>query len=96
MNTGGLNVNHGALDNASQNLIAAARSIEARLNTLEDELRPLRSDWTGSAKIAYDSAKKKWDSAISEMILLLSDTGSMVQTSNDEYRAADQRGANRF
>ena len=96
MSFDGIRVDHGALDQAAADLKATARQIESRLNELEDELRPLASDWTGSAKESYRQAKNTWDTAMSEMIQLLEQVGIAVSTSNSEYKAADNRGAGRF
>lgn len=92
----GMNVDHGALDTAAGDLIKAARDIEGRLDTLESELKPLQEQWTGQAKESYRQAKTTWDRAIAEMILLLSEVGGAVTTSNEEYKSADKRGAGRF
>jgi len=92
----GINVQHGKLDAGSADVMTAARDIESRLNQLEDELKPLASDWTGAAKAAYDDAKAKWDQAISDMIVILQQASQNIATSNEEYKAADARGANRF
>ena len=67
-----------------------------RMNQLESELNPLKADWNGNAKMAYDQAKAKWDQAMSEMTLLLQQASQGVDSSNAEYKAADARGANRF
>jgi len=96
MSFDGIRVDHGALDQASTDLRAAATKIDSRLNQLEDELKPLRSDWTGHAQQAYHAAKATWDQAIQEMIVLLNDVSTAVSTSNTEYKAADSRGAGRF
>lgn len=92
----GINVQHGKLDAGSADVMAAANDIKDRLNTLEDELKPLASDWTGAAKQSYEEAKATWDKAIEDMIQLLRTASSNVSTSNDEYKAADARGAGRF
>jgi early secretory antigenic target protein ESAT-6 len=96
MSFDGIKVEHGRLDQGSADVMAAAKDIEARLNTLEDELKPLASDWTGAAKEAYADAKATWDKAIADMITLLNQAGTNVDTSNQEYKAADARGAGRF
>ncbi|EON25670.1 MULTISPECIES: WXG100 family type VII secretion target [Nocardioides] len=96
MSFDGIKVEHGKLDTGAADVIAAAKDIEARLNTLEDELKPLASDWTGAAKEAYREAKATWDKAITDMIILLNQAGQNVDTSNQEYKAADARGAGRF
>jgi 6 kDa early secretory antigenic target len=96
MSFDGLRVNHAGLDTAAQDLHATVREIDDRLNRLESELAPLRSDWVGSAQQAYAAAKSTWDAAILEMKDLLDHTSQMVQQSNAEYMAADRRGAAAF
>ena len=96
MNLDGLRVNHAGLDVAADDLRRTVNDVDACLNRLEQELSPLRSDWTGNAQQAYVAAKARWDRAITEMRDLLDETGRTVQQSNAEYQAADQRGAAAF
>ena len=96
MSLDGLRVNHAGLDTAAQDLSRAVQQIDDRLNRLESELAPLRSDWTGNAQQAYTTAKAKWDAAMQEMKTLLADTSATVTQSNQEYMAADKRGAASF
>lgn len=96
MTLDGLRVNHGGLELASQDLQRAVREIDDRLNRLEGELEGLRSSWTGQAQEAYTRAKLTWDNAIQEMVQILQHTGRTVAMSNDDYRAADRRGAAAF
>ena len=96
MSLDGLRVNHAGLDQAATDLGTTVKNIDDRLNRLESELAPLRSDWTGNAQQAYVVAKTKWDTAMQEMKTLLADTSTAVVNSNAEYRAADARGAASF
>lgn len=96
MTLDGLRVNHAGLDTVADDLGQAVRRIDERLERLESELAPLRSDWTGSAQQAYTAAKSTWDRAMHEMRGLIHDTSATVVQSNVEYRAADQRGAAAF
>ena len=96
MSLDGLRVNHAGLDTAAEDLGRAVKAIDDRLNRLESELAPLRSDWTGNAQQAYVVAKTKWDTAMQEMKTLLAETSATVTQSNQEYMAADQRGAASF
>jgi early secretory antigenic target protein ESAT-6 len=96
MNIDGLRVNHAGLDQAAEDLYSAVKKIDDRMNRLESELAPLRSDWSGQAQQAYTTAKAKWDWALQEMRDLLDDTSKTVYQSNAEYRAADMRGAQSF
>lgn len=92
----GLRVNHAGLDQAADDLYGAVKKIDDRMDRLESELAPLRSDWSGQAQSAYITAKAKWDAALQDMRNLLDDTSKTVTQSNAEYRAADMRGANSF
>ncbi len=96
MSLDGLRVNHAGLDTAAQDLYTAVKDIDDRMNRLENELAPLKSDWTGNAQASYHSAKAKWDAAIQEMRDLRAQTSQSVNQSNAEYKAADQRGAAAF
>ena len=96
MSLDGLRVNHAGLDTVADDLGQAVKRIDDRLNRLESELAPLRSDWTGSAQQAYTTAKAKWDNAMQEMKGLLQETSSTVAQANAENRAAAQRGAAPF
>jgi early secretory antigenic target protein ESAT-6 len=96
MSLDGLRVNHAGLDQAATDLGTTVKHIDDRLNRLESELAPLRSDWTGNAQQSYQVAKTKWDTAMQEMRDLLQETSNTVHQSNADYRAADQRGAASF
>jgi 6 kDa early secretory antigenic target len=96
MSFDGLRVHHAGLDTAAQDLHGTVQAIADRLDRLESELAPLRSDWVGNAQQAYVAAKARWDAAISEMKDLLDQTSRHVQASNAEYIAADRRGAASF
>ena len=96
MSLDGLRVNHAGLDTAADDLRRTVNAIDDRLSRLEQELAPLRSDWSGNAQRAYLGARARWDRAIREMRDLLDETGRAVLQSNAEYKAADQRGAASF
>ena len=96
MTLDGLRVNHAGLDTAAEDLATTVKRIDDRLNRLESELAPLRSDWSGNAQQAYIVAKSKWDTAMNEMKDLLAQTSATVHQSNADYKAADARGAASF
>lgn len=96
MNLDGIRVKHSALDAAATDMYETVKSIDERMNRLEAELEPLRNDWHGQAQEAYRIAKAKWDWAIQEMRDLLDESRNTVYQSNQEYMAADRRGAAQF
>ena len=96
MSFDGIRVQHSKLEQGAADVMQSAKDIETRLNVLEGDLNPLKSDWHGAAKLAYDDAKKKWDQAMTDMITLLTQAGQGVDTSNAEYKSADNRGSGRF
>lgn len=92
----GLRVQHAALDQAAADMLRTVKDIDDRMNRLESELEPLRSEWAGNAQQAYVHAKATWDRAINEMRDLLDEAHRTVYRSNAEYQAVDRRGAARF
>lgn len=95
-NLDGIRVNHAALDQASADMHKTVQDIDERLNRLERELEPLRSQWGGEAQAAYTQAKAQWDAAILDMRNLLDESEQTVFRSNQDYMAADKRGASMF
>lgn len=92
----GLVVHHGGMDEMAQHLHAAVNAIDHRMNDLDKDLAPLRGEWSGQAQRAYHAAKTQWDAAIQQMRGLLDETAATVTQSNEEYQAADLRGARQF
>lgn len=92
----GIRVHHATLDRAVVDMQQTVREIDERLDRLERELAPLRSDWHGRAQEAYHQAKAIWDDAIRQMRELLDESRATVFQSNAEYQAADHRGAAQF
>lgn len=92
----GLRVDHAGLAAASDDLRAGVLALRSRLDRLEADLGPLRSEWSGQAQQAYHQAKSRWDAALEGMTLLLDDTSRAVQQADADYRAADARGAAAF
>ncbi|WP_167736102.1 WXG100 family type VII secretion target [Nocardioides sp. 503] len=96
MSMDGIKVNHGAVDQAAADMYQKVKDIDDRMNRLESELEPLRSQWVGQAQSQYTVSKAKWDNAIQEMRDLLDKSSQTVYQSNAEYQAADKRGAAQF
>lgn len=96
MSAGELKVNFGGLDAAASDIMASANQIEGRIDALESELAPLRSDWTGAASESYQQAKVKWDQGMADMKALLADIGTAVTSSNSDYQATESQNQSRW
>lgn len=91
-----LKVDFGALDAAAADITAGAGRIEARLTQMDQDLAPLRADWTGAAAEAYQGAKAAWTEAIAQMRQVLTQLGGAVQESNAEYLAGERLNTGRW
>lgn len=91
--SGGFKANFAALDTAASDIMNSGKQIESRLDELDRQLAPLRSDWTGAASEAYTHSKQQWTKAIQDMNLLLNDIGRAVSQSGSDY--SGQENANR-
>ena len=91
-----LTVNYGALGTAAAYIQTAANGIESRLNELDRALQPLRANWSGEAASAYEVAKAKWTTALTDMKALLVQIGTQVNASSYNYQVTDRKAASRF
>lgn len=91
-----LAVSYAALQTASADIKRGSKELTQTLETLDSAMKPLRANWTGEASAAYDAANRKWTAAIEDMTRLLLTVGGMVETSAQNYAAADKAGAAHF
>jgi WXG100 family type VII secretion target len=96
MGGNGYKMQFGAVDAAGADLVAGAGNIENKLNDMENALKPLQADWTGSASEAYVQAKAQWNSALTEMKALLHDIGRQVSQDSADGQANENRNTNRW
>ncbi|MGF1662898.1 MAG: WXG100 family type VII secretion target [Kineosporiaceae bacterium] len=97
MSDGGeMRVNFGALETTAADIQGSAGRIRGRLDQLDSELAPLRSDWTGAASEAYQVAKAEWTKAITDMQQVLTQLGAAVSASNTEYQATERANQSRW
>ena len=54
----------------------------------------MRSDWTGGASEAYVQAKAQWTQAITDMKQLLTDIGTAVDSSQQDYTEGEKHNTN--
>lgn len=90
---GEFKVDFGRLEAGASTISARVRAMETRLQELDSQLAPLRSDWTGDASEGYQQAKAKWTQEIDDMNALLAKMGRAVATSNHGYQEAEKGNA---
>lgn len=83
-------VNFGALDTAAADIAGAGKALQSRLDELDNQLAPLRSDWTGAASESYAQSKAQWTKAIVEMNELLQQIGQAVRASGGSYQDTEK------
>ncbi|HTN56569.1 MAG TPA: WXG100 family type VII secretion target [Microbacterium sp.] len=96
MGGNGYKMNFGTVDAAGTDLVRGAGNIETKLGDMETALKPLQADWTGSASEAYIQAKAKWNTALTEMKVLLHDIGRQVSQDSADGQANENRNKNRW
>src|SRR5699024_635103 len=88
--------NFESISTAGSDIVGGANKIEQQLNDMDSRLRPLQSDWTGSASEAYEQARATWTTTINEMKQLLAEIGAAVTESGQDYQQTDTANARRF
>lgn len=96
MGGNGYKMQFGVVDTAGTDLVSGAGKIENKLNDMESALKPLQADWTGEASAAYIQAKAQWNSALTEMKVLLHDIGRQVSQDSADGQANENRNKNRW
>lgn len=86
----GVTVDFGSLDAVAQNIKGRVKVVETRLNELDRQLGPLRTDWTGAASEAYEQTKATWSRDIGRMNDLLARIGQAVELSRAGFAQAEQ------
>ncbi|MEP9384466.1 WXG100 family type VII secretion target [Nocardioides sp. KR10-350] len=89
-------IKHASLDEARAHLEMGVKDIDSTLTNLEHQLNPLRANFSGLAKEAYQLAQQMWDGAITDMKAALLKHGQLVQDANDGFRDADKKAASYF
>ena len=89
-------VDYGSMSNASSELARASQAISSDLESMDGELKPTQSEWTGESQTQYLTAKAEWSQSLTDMNQLLAQMGTHVDTSSGNYNTADRQGAASF
>ncbi|MFD5224386.1 WXG100 family type VII secretion target [Microbacterium sp. NPDC058342] len=86
----------GTVEMAGTDLGSGANNIETKLTEMENALKPLQADWTGSASEAYTRAKAQWNAALTEMKQLLAEIGKQVIQDSADGHANEKKNEGRW
>ena len=90
----GIKVGGAGIDTLVNEMRSGLAKLEQRLETMKGDLRPYVEQWDGSARQAYSTAQRDWDTQIEECKLLLEDVRQAVITSKEDYLAGELRNTN--
>lgn len=86
-------VQFGALEDGRADFVAVYSAVEARIASLNAQLRTHLSQWTGSAQAAYHEAESQWNAAMADMQNVLNSLGAVIGTANENYGTAESTNA---
>lgn len=86
-------VHFGALEDGRADFAGVYSAVEARISSLNAQLRTHLSQWTGSAQAAYHEAESQWNAAMADMQNVLNSLGTVIGTANENYTTAENTNA---
>jgi WXG100 family type VII secretion target len=91
-----IQVQFGALQQASANIQSALSTMESQLSDLEAAAAPLVGSWVGDAKAAYEQRQQAWRTAANELSTILRDIKLAVDESAADYLSTEKRNTGLF
>ena len=86
-----IKVNSAQMQALVSNMQAGVNELRNMLADMDSRLGPLRDSWEGSAREAYQTAQREWNTQIDDMNRLLQEVSAAVQASNENYMAGEAR-----
>jgi WXG100 family type VII secretion target len=85
-------VNMGNVQEVAAEMGSIANYISGLLEELDNGTMQNLSEWTSSARDAYNVAKAKWDAAAADMSVQASNAQNSLGSINDNYANAEYQG----
>lgn len=79
---------------AAQSVNSTQNNLNQKLQDLQSMLRPIVSDWTGTAAEAYQAKQRQWDQAQQDLNTVLQNVSKVLETANDAYRQTESSNTN--
>jgi len=92
--SGEIFMNYTGVNNTIEDMESANIAIMNILETLEDEIQPLRATWSGPSEQEYEICQAKWVADMTDMFRMLGQAGDTLQqmalnTSSTDAGTAD-------
>ncbi len=84
---GNIQVDFGALQAGHAGVQNSFTRLQATLDELEANLRPMVDSWSGTAQEAYVACKQQWEDAARSLAAVLQTVSQAVATAHDNYSA---------
>ena len=84
-------IDFGRMDALTASIAQANQNIQGALTRLDDDVRALRSAWTGDASDAYDTAHTEWTATLAELNAVLADISRTTGEITARHRAAEKQ-----
>ncbi len=89
-------VNYGTIIKAGEDCDNTGTQLQHSFDSLKDSLKPLITNWSGSAKDAYGHAQAEWDKSFEELKQILAQLGSALPRIAESYKGTDDHATKLF
>jgi early secretory antigenic target protein ESAT-6 len=93
---GMLLVNFGQLQQGVADIAKAVGKMQADLDQLQQDARPLVESWDGTAQQAYAARQAKWTAASNDLTQILQNIKQALETSAEDYVNTEKQATQRF
>lgn len=80
-------VNYAVLDASQAQITGISRNIDQKLADLKSMLSKMQ--WVGADQAAYNDCQRRWDAAIADLNVILTQIGGAVNVAKQNYEATE-------
>ncbi|MEV4317571.1 WXG100 family type VII secretion target [Actinocrispum sp. NPDC049592] len=85
----GIKVDFAAVEAAGSDITSTFNKMTSELDTLKQNLAPLRAAYTGEAQVAWDNVQRDWEKSMAELAQILSSIGTAVSQAAQDYQQTE-------
>lgn len=92
----GFKAHYGKIDAGGLDLSEVARQLQSILDTMDQDLQPLRAGWSGEAQQSYLRAKEQWSQGMNGLKQVLAEIAALLPEVSGHINRVDVRNAGLF